>query len=158
MGSPYVFDYRGEFHFADVNAELLWDKLARPERYHEWWPWMRDLETRGKRLEPGSEFDFVVVSPLPYRMGLTVRITESIRPTRVEADVDGHLRGSGAVQFRDEGDGTWAEVSWSVEVIDKAMRVGARIARPLIKWGQDWAIRVALRNFNRHLIAETSSK
>jgi hypothetical protein len=158
MGSPYVFDYRGEFRFDDVDADLLWDKLTRRESYPEWWPWMHDLAIRGTGLEPGAEFDFVVFAPIPYRMRLTVRITESVRPTRVEAEVHGHLRGNGTVRFRDESDGTSAEVSWSVEVVDRAMRVGARVARPLIKWGQDWAIRVALRNFKRHLIAETSSK
>jgi hypothetical protein len=159
MGSPYVFDYRGEFRFEDTDPDLLWDKLCQRDRYPEWWPWMRDLETTGEGIEPGAELDFVVVSPLPYRMRLNVRVVDSTRPQVVEAEVDGHLRGTGEIRMQDDEAGaTDVEVSWSVEVIDRAMRVGARVARPLIKWGQDWAVRVALRNFRDHLGADAGSE
>ncbi len=120
---------------------------------------MHDLEARGNGLDPGSELDFAVVSPLPYRMRLRVRVIDARRPDRIEADIDGHLRGTGSIELREEGESiTLVEVAWTVEVRDRAMRVGARVARPLIKWGQDWAVRVALRNFRRHLVAETGSE
>jgi carbon monoxide dehydrogenase subunit G len=156
VGSPYVFDYRGEFRF-DLEADVLWAKLGSTDRYPEWWPWMRDLEVTGSPLEPGSEFRFKVVSPLPWTMRLAVAVARSERPRRVEAEVDGHLRGPAALVFTPEGDRTVVEVSWSVEVVDRAMRVGARVARPVIRWGQDWAIRTALRTFNEHLVEETDA-
>jgi hypothetical protein len=159
MGSPYVFDYRGEFRFEDADPDLLWDKLRQRDMYPEWWPWMRDLKATGTGIDPGVELDFLVVSPLPYRMRLKVRVADSTRPQAVDAQVDGHLRGTGKIRMWDEGAGATAvEVSWSVEVVDRAMRVGARVARPLIRWGQDWAVRVALRNFRNHLVAEAGSE
>jgi carbon monoxide dehydrogenase subunit G len=154
---PYVFDYRGEFRF-DVEPEVLWTKLVDTDRYREWWPWMRDLAVTGRPLDPGSEFRFKVVSPLPWIMRLTVTVMDSDRPNTVGAVVDGHLRGSAELVFTPDGHETLAEVSWNVEVVDRAMRVGARVARPVMKWGQDWAVRTALRRFSSHLAEESDAR
>jgi len=153
MRSPYVFDYYGEFRF-DLEPELLWAKLTQTERFGEWWPWMRDMEPAGEPLEPGSIFRFNVVSPLPWRMHLIVEVVESKHPDEIDALVRGDLEGPATLRFDSREDHTLARVEWSVEVRNKAMRVGARMARPLIKWGQDWAVRVALNNFRRHLKAD----
>ena len=158
MGSPYLFDYRGSFRF-DLEPAELWAKLGQTERYPEWWPWMRDLETRGTRFAPGFAFRFKVVSPLPWKMALTITVTDSDEPVHIEAKVDGHLRGPAELTFSGNEDGTTeVGVTWSVEVMDRTMRVGARVARPLIKWGQDWAVRTALTSFQKHLVSEESAK
>lgn len=155
MSSPYRFKLRQEFRFRDLSAEFLWAKLCERERFGDWWPWMRDLKSRGKDLEPGAGFDFTVVSPLPYKMRLDVEIVDSTRPDLIDARVTGDLEGEAGIELIEEStDVTLAIVHWDVEVRDRAMRVGARVARPLIRWGQDWALRVALERFRSHLVEE----
>ena len=156
MGSPYVFAYEGEFRF-DAAPEVLWEKLTQTDRFGEWWPWMRNLEVSGTPIEAGSEFRFRVVSLLPWAMRLTVEVDRAERPDCVDVSVGGHLAGPATLSFREQDGVTVARLTWNVEVMERGMRAGARVARPLLKWGQDWAVRIALRNFRRHLARERSA-
>ncbi len=44
---------------------------------------------------------------------------------------------------RDEG--TVAEVSWTIEMRQRPMRLAARVAYPLMRWGHDRVIEATLR-------------
>lgn len=155
MASAYTFDLHREFRFRDIDPGSLWSKLCERDRYGEWWTWMRELETAGAGLEPGASFAFVVVSPLPYRMRLRVTISDSVRPEWLEAKVEGDLRGQARIDLSpEEEDVTLATLAWEVEVMHRAMRIGARAARPLVRWGQDWAVGLALERFAAHMVPE----
>jgi hypothetical protein len=116
---------------------------------------MRDLKTSGVGLEPGASFAFVVVSPLPYRMRMKVTVEDSSRPDWLHAHVEGDLQGEASLDLLSEpGDVTLATLAWEVEVMDRALRIGSRVARPLIQWGQDWAVGLALERFAHRMASK----
>lgn len=117
---------------------------------------MRELQATGEDLEPGAELRFKVISPLPYRMLLTVTVDDSKEPEFVAVSVHGHLRGTGRIDLAERAGLAKVTISWDVEVIDRSMRIGARVARPLIRWGQDWAVQKALTTFSEHLVRPDS--
>lgn len=155
MPRAHIFEYAGKFDF-DATPEELWTALGRTDNYEDWWTWMRDVKVTGSVPETGSSVDFGVVTPLPLRMQLRVEVVSALRPETIEATVSGDLSGNAALRFRPSGAGSTADVTWSVEVVKRAMRAAAVPMRPVLQWGQDWAVRVALRGFRRHLIENGS--
>ena len=150
MSSPYIFEYERAYDFA-LDRTAMWDALLRTDRYETWWEWMRDLRVEGSPATPGSVFSFAVVAPIPFSMHLRVRVEEVVPERSIAASVEGDLRGRALMRFEDQPNGCRATVSWSVELMQRALRVGARVAHPVLRWGQDWAVGTALRGFERHL-------
>jgi carbon monoxide dehydrogenase subunit G len=149
MGSPYLIDYRGTFDLP-LTPDDAWAFLQRTDLYERWWPWMRDLAVNGDRISPGTDLRFRVVSPLPYRMALRVEI-EDVQARRAAALVHGDLEGTGAIVIAPGPRGSTVSLGWTVEIKHPQMRIAARVARPLLRWGQTWAIQSALRGFLRHV-------
>ena len=153
MGSPYGFHYRGSFELP-LTPDEAWSTLTETEHYESWWPWMRHLEVRGDPLLPGTSFAFLVVAPIPFAMRLRAEVTEADPPGRIEADVSGDLAGTATMTFSPSGRrGSVAEVFWEVEVVRPSLRPLARVTRPILLWGQGWAVDIAFREFRRHLNA-----
>jgi carbon monoxide dehydrogenase subunit G len=154
--SPYVIDYEGTFHL-DLPPDEVWGIISRTDRFEDWWGWLRELETEGSDLETGSVLRGVVVPPLPYRMRLEVVLTKTIRPRRIDAVVSGDLRGTATLTFTPDAGGTEATVSWTIEMMQRPMRVAARLAHPLLRWGHDLVVQATVDNFRRLLAAEAGS-
>lgn len=151
MAGPHAFSYRGSYDLPLGRSET-WATLEQADLYESWWPWMRRLEISGTPLETGTTFTFLVVAPIPFTMNLVVRIEESVAPERILARITGDLEGSATMSFDEiSSDTTGARLEWTVEVKKPGMRTAARAMRPLLKWGQNWAVDVALRGFLRHL-------
>ena len=51
------------------------------------------------------------------------------------------------------GDGTVAEVAWTVEMTQRTMRMAARVAHPFLRWGHDRVIETTVAAMRRHLAA-----
>jgi len=146
-----VIDYRGSFEFP-LTPEQLWDTLADPGRYLGWWGWwLRDFGLEGDGLVDGAVLRGVVVPPVPYQMRVQVRLDRCVRPQRIEATVDGDLRGPAQLELTATGAGTSASVAWQVEMMQRPMRVAARVAHPLLRWGHDRVVEVTVASFRRHL-------
>ena len=154
MASPYVVDYRGRFNLPLAPGEA-WAYLQETHLYERWWPWMRDLVVEGGGIEEGTSFSFRVVSPLPYRMRLKVEVLEA-GPLRASAAITGDLDGTGDLEISAAPDGSVVALHWDVEIKHGQMRIAARLARPLLRWGQTWAIESALRGFLRHVMGARS--
>ena len=153
MSDPYVFDYRGTFELPLARPDT-WTTLEQTQHYESWWPWMRHLEVDGVPLEPGTAFSFLVVAPIPFTMRLRVHVDEAQSPEAISATIAGDLEGTATMRFEEQGPTrTVAYISWSVEVSRPALRPIARATRPLLLWGQTWAVNVALKEFRRHLDA-----
>ncbi|HYN35825.1 MAG TPA: hypothetical protein VEV82_02510 [Actinomycetota bacterium] len=151
MAGPLTFSYRGS-HDLPLGRSETWTTLERADLYESWWQWMRRLEIAGTPLETGTTFTFVVVAPIPFTMNLAVRIEESVPPERIRARITGDLEGSASMTFEEiSSELTCAKLEWTVEVKKPGMRTAARALRPLLQWGQSWAVDVALRGFLRHL-------
>lgn len=154
--SPYVIEYEGTFHL-DLPPDEVWAIISRTDRFEAWWGWLRELETEGRGLETGSVLRGVVVPPLPYRMRLDVVLASSARPRRIDAVVTGDLRGEATLTFTPDGDGTEATVGWTIEMMQRPMRLAARLAHPLLRWGHDLVVQATVENFRRLLAVEAGS-
>jgi carbon monoxide dehydrogenase subunit G len=148
--SPYVIDYRGTFHLP-VAREVIWETIQEPDRFESWWGWLRDLTVEGRMLEPGAVLRGVVAPPLPYRMRLRVDLQECVRPSRIDAVVHGDLEGRAQLRFETEGDGTRAEAAWTIEMMQRPMRIAARFGHPLLRWGHDRVVDATVAGYHRQL-------
>ena len=146
-----VIDYRGTFEFP-LPPDRLWDTLAQPDRYPAWWGWwLRDFGLDGDGLVDGAVLRGVVVPPVPYQMRVVVRLDHCVRPRRIDATVDGDLRGPAHLELEASDAGTRAAVAWRVEMMQRPMRVAAKVAHPLLRWGHDRVVEVTVAGFRRHL-------
>ena len=53
------------------------------------------------------------------------------------------------------GDGTVAEVAWTVEMMQRPMRLAARVAHPFLRWGHDRVVEATVAAMRRHLAARS---
>lgn len=149
-GSPYVIDYRGSFDFA-LPPEAMWDVLEHSERFETWWGWLHEFRRDGGALEAGSVLRGVVSPPVPYEMRVRVVLDHSSRPERIDAHVEGDLEGSAGLLFEARGDGTRAAVWWTIEMKQRSMRIAARLAPPVMRWGHDRVVEATVSSFRRQL-------
>ena len=152
-GSPYVVDYRGAFAFP-LSPQALWDEVERFERFERWWAWLGDFVVEGEGLRAGTVLRGTVAPPLPYRMRVAVRLVDCEAPRRIEARVLGDLEGPARLTLAPAtGGGTRVDVAWSVEMRQPVMRLAARVAHPLLRWGHDRVVEATAAGFRRHLAA-----
>jgi len=45
-------------------------------------------------------------------------------------------------------------VTWSIEMMQRPMRMAARLAHPLMRWGHDRVVETTVAGYRRHLAAE----
>jgi hypothetical protein len=72
---------------------------------------------------------YLIGVPVPYRLRLDVRLQRWDQPRLIEAMIDGDLRGQAALQLEAAGDGTRAEVAWSLRMHSAPLRVAAHVWR-----------------------------
>jgi uncharacterized protein YndB with AHSA1/START domain len=147
---PTVIDYRRSFHFA-VTPEQLWEAISEPRRFEAWWAWLGQLRVEGDGLSDGTVLTGTVSPPVPYRMRVTVRLERCERPAHIDATVDGDLRGTARLHLEPTSGGTSAEVAWRIEMMQRPMRLAARLAGPLLRWGHDRVVEMTVHGFRRHL-------
>ena len=126
MGSPYVIEYAGRFSFP-VPRQEVWSAVERFERFETWWGWLGELRVDGSGL--------VAVDP----------------PRSIDALVHGDLVGHARLVLEPEGEGTRASVAWTIEMMQRPMRVAARVASPVLRWGHDRVVDATVAGFRRHL-------
>jgi carbon monoxide dehydrogenase subunit G len=142
--------YRRAFEFARTPQEL-WDAMQEVDRFEAWWPWLEEFRLEGGSLHVGSVLHGVVAPPLPYRMRLRVELTRYEPPNRIDAVIHGDLEGLASIEIRPSGGGATAEVSWTVEMMQRPMRLAARFGRPLLQWGHDRVVEMTVAGFRRRL-------
>jgi carbon monoxide dehydrogenase subunit G len=151
MGTPpTVIDYRRSFLF-EATPEGLWQALSEPHRFEGWWGWLGELRVEGAGLVDGAVLSGLVSPPVPYRMRVDVHLDRCQPPRRIDATVEGDLRGTAWLELRPHEAGTKAEVAWRIEMMQRAMRVAARVASPLLHWGHDRVVDMTVAGFRRHL-------
>jgi uncharacterized protein YndB with AHSA1/START domain len=152
---PPVITYQRGYGF-DLAPDRLWDQITEIDQFEQWWPWLTDLWIEGDGLSTGSVLHGVVTPPLPYRMRLAVELVECQRPNAINARISGDLLGDARLRLKPEGDGTWVEVAWTVEMRQPAMRLASRIGRPILQWGHDRVVETTVAGFRRRLNAADS--
>lgn len=150
--SPYVIDYRGTFDF-DLPPEAMWNALEHSERFEGWWGWLREFRLDGSGLEAGSTLCGLVSPPVPYEIRVSVLLDSCTRPQQIDASVSGDLEGDAHLHLEPRGTGTRADVAWTVEMRQRPMRMAARLAFPLLRWGHDRVVEATVNGFRRNLAA-----
>lgn len=145
MASPYVIDFRGRWLWK-APPDVIWEAMRRVDCFPEWWPWLGQLRLDGSGLVEGATLHGVVSPPLPYRMGVAVRLGRCQPGRCIEATVSGDLDGQASIQLEPLGAGTITEVAWSVEMRQPTMRAVARVAHPVLRWGHDRVVEVTVRS------------
>lgn len=151
MATAPVIDYYGGFDF-EVSPGRLWASIEDAEEFERWWPWLREFSVDGDALRSGTVMHGVVVPPLPYRMRVDVELVECCRPTSIDAVVSGDLKGRASLEIRPQGpDRCTVQAKWSIEMMQRSMRIASRVAPPLFRLAHDLVVDTTVRSFRRHL-------
>jgi carbon monoxide dehydrogenase subunit G len=150
MPRPPVIECRRTFAFA-VPPSKLWENFERVDQYERWWPWLQEFGVEGDGLTVGSVLVGVVVPPLPYRMRIRVELTRCEPPTAIDATIRGDLAGEAQLRIRVSDGGALVEVEWTVEMMQRPMRLASRFGRPLLQWGHDRVVETTVAGFRRRL-------
>ncbi len=134
----------------------MWATIERFDQFQSWWNWLADFRADQGGLVDGNVLHGTVVQPVPYRLQLDVRLRRCDRPRLVEAAIGGDLRGRAALRLEAAGDGTRVEVAWSLEMRSAPLRVAARMAYPLMRWGHDRVVGMAVAGFRRRALPGTA--
>jgi len=143
-----VLDYRRHFHLP-LEPDRLWDRIGEFDQFEQWWPWLTGFRVEGCGLANGSVLHGIVSPPLPYRMRLRVELVDCHRPRSIEAVVDGDLTGEASLRLYPDDGATRAEVAWTVEMHQPAMRLASRFGHPLLQWGHDRVVEMTVAGFRR---------
>ena len=149
----YVIDYDGTFVFPAPAAEL-WTTIARFDCFPSWWSWLREFAVQGSGLRHGTSLHGIVAPPLPYRMRLDVVLEECVPEQRLTAIVHGDLEGPAQLTFEGDDSETRVHATWTIEMMQRPMRLAARIAKPLLRWGHDRVVDATVDSFRRQLAAK----
>jgi hypothetical protein len=155
LNPAYVIDYDGTFTFPVPPAEL-WATIVRFDCFTSWWNWLREFSVDGSGLRPGTALHGIVAPPLPYSMRLDVVLDECVREQRLAAVVHGDLEGPAQLTFDGDDFETRVHATWNVEMMQRPMRIAARIAKPLLQWGHDRVVDATVDSFRRQLVAKDS--
>jgi carbon monoxide dehydrogenase subunit G len=152
MPAAPVIAYRREHEFA-LAPDELWERLEQVDQYEHWFPWLEEFRVDGDALAAGAVLRGVVSPPLPYRMRIEIELTRCEAPTAIDALVRGDLKGEAQLRARPGGAGTLVEVAWTVEMMQRPMRVASRFGHPLLQWGHDRVVEITVAVFRRRLEA-----
>jgi uncharacterized protein YndB with AHSA1/START domain len=142
--------YRRDHEFP-VSPPELWDVIGEVEQFEGWWPWLEEFRLEGGSLQEGAVLHGVIAPPLPYRMRVQIELTRCEPPRRIEARVHGDLEGEASLELRARGAGSSVEVAWTVEMMQRPMRLADRMAHPLLQWGHDRVVEITVAGFRRRL-------
>ncbi len=151
-----VIAYQRSFDF-DLTPAMLWAVIEETERFERLWPWLREFSIEGGSLRTGAVLHGVVVPPLPYRMRLDIELVSCRRPSAIDALVHGDLEGPAHLRLHRSGAGTRADVAWTLEMMQRPMRVASRLAHPLLVRAHDIVVDVTVSGFRRYLAREAGA-
>ncbi len=149
--SPYVIEYCGAFSFP-CPPDQVWSAMRRVDRFEGWWAWLKEFRVEGAGLEAGAVLHGVVVPPLPYRLTVRIALLECLRPRRIDAAIHGDLEGFARLVLEPEREGTRANVSSTVELVQVPLRIAARVAPWALRWGHDRVVDATVASFRGHLL------
>lgn len=144
MSGPFRFEDRWTF---SVPPAELWAALTEIDRFQEWWPWLRTLDSGG--LAEGAVSRCMVRAPVPYSLSFSVTVVETVPEHLVRALISGDLEGPARLDVASHPDGSEARLAWELELKDPLLRAASRVARPVMEWGHDWVIQSGVRRFRR---------
>jgi carbon monoxide dehydrogenase subunit G len=134
VGSRQVVDYRRQFRLG-APPQVVWAALEDFCSGQSSSPWVRDLEVQGPGLCDGSVLRATIATPLPYRMKVVLEVQRCVPPGFIVGRVSGDLRGEAELALEDDGDDTWLELAWTLQLMQRSMRSATKFAGPILRWG-----------------------
>src|ERR1700690_2274966 len=104
----------------------MWERMEHLDQFERWWPWLQEFRLEGGTLAAGSVLHGVIVPPLPYRMRIRVELTRCAAPDAIDAVIEGDLQGPACLRVHPDGDRSRVEVAWTVEMMQRPMRLASR--------------------------------
>jgi uncharacterized protein YndB with AHSA1/START domain len=150
MSRRPVVSYRNAYEFPQ-SPEGIWEALEEVNQFVLWWPWLEEFRLEGGSLVTGAMLSGVVAPPLPYRMRVEIELTRCEKPGIIEALVRRDLEGEASVALSSEGAGTRVEVAWTLEMMQRPMRLADRMAHPMLKRGHDRVVEKTVAEFRSRL-------
>ena len=150
MPQQPVIKYQRGYTFGLTPPEL-WAVLDQVDQYERWWPWLQEFRLEGEPLGAASVLHAVVAPPLPYRMRLQVELTRWDPPVAIDAVIHGDIEGEARLRVDPISTGSRVEVAWTLEMMQRPMRLASRFAHPLFQWGHDRVVEVSVSGFRRRL-------
>jgi uncharacterized protein YndB with AHSA1/START domain len=150
MSHRPVINYQHSYEFP-LPPEEIWNALEEVDQFALWWPWLEDFRLEGDSLATGTVLHGVVAPPLPYRMELQIELTRCEKPDIIEALVHRDLEGEASIALCSQGVVTHVEVAWTVEMMQRPMRLADRMAHPVLKRGHDRVVENTVAEFRRRL-------
>jgi hypothetical protein len=138
--------------------------MSQVDRYQSWWPWLRQFEGGG--LCVGDEWRCMVQPPVPYLVRFRVVVEHVEAPGLVRARVLGDVVGDATLTL--EASSEWARAGQngdsgaagspgaaacvatlhsSLAPGNTALAVVSRFAAPIARFGHDWVLDSAARQF-----------
>lgn len=148
-------DYRGAFWFP-VRPDELWETIEQFDRFESWWVWLRNFDADTDKLVADNVLHGTIHPPVPYRLHLDIRLEACRRPHVVQATIDGDARGSAEIRMEPVDDGTLVAVVWTLDMMSTPLRIAALVAYPLMQWGHDRVVEMAVAGFRRQALAGTA--
>lgn len=140
MAARYAFTTHWRAH---APVERVWDAIAHPLLWPEWWKGVVAVE----ELEPGDESGLGALhrytwkSALPYRLAFDMRVTKVMEPARLEGRASGELEGDGVWTFTADEDWTDVIYQWEIQTTRPWMNALSWLLRPAFEWNHDWVMR-----------------
>lgn len=121
-----------------VAPEELWRVLQQVDDYRTWWPWLRRFDAAA--LAAGEVWHCLVHPPLPYRVRFAVVLEEVRAPGVLEATITGNVLGRARIEITDHPVGSQARIVSSLQPSNGVLRLVARVAAPVARFGHDWVL------------------
>lgn len=84
-------------------------------------------------------------------MHVQIELTRCERPDIIEALVHRDLEGEATIALCSKGVGTHVEVAWTLEMMQRPMRLADRMAHPVLKRGHDRVVENTVAKFRSRL-------
>ncbi len=134
----------------DVPPARLWSAATSVERYREWWPWLRRFDA--ERFAPGERWACQVQPPLPYVVRFDV-VIDDVRPAElVRARIEGDVVGTAVLRIEGVAAGCEARLVSRLAPGNGFLRMAARLARPVVRYGHDWVLDSGARQFSERAL------
>jgi hypothetical protein len=136
-----------------LEPETVWSLIKGVDHFPSWWPWLRQFDAGG--LAVGDEWRCTVQPPVPYLVRFRIVIEHVERPALVRARVLGDVVGDAMLTLEPvmqqvdgkEAAGCVALLHSSLAPGNPALAVVSRFAAPIARFGHDWVLDSAARQF-----------
>lgn len=135
-----------------ASREVVYDAVRETGDWPSWWPAMREVE----RVDDDPRRErFRVRAPFGYLVEGQGRWLEDEPPDAIVVRLEGDLRGTGRLEFREDGaDATVVRSTLDVVADPAWMRVVGPVLRPFLRWNHDRVMDAAIAGLRDKLAAE----